>query len=319
MAAATARALFALCAGIALASIPDDAAPRHPADATVAGAGIGSGLLPQKVVRIACVGDSLTEGYHASDPSQSYPSLLQGLLGPGYMVLNYGHSGATLTGEQPDYPSKMPYSSTVEYQASLQSQANIVIIMIGSNDATGVVWPRFERAFVPIYGDLIRAYKNLASRPLVFVMVPPPLYLENAYGMLQSVINVKFQPLVRRIAQENRLPPAISIFDAFKAGCPDLQQNSCQYISGSTPSRDLAHDDGCHPNDDGYLLIARTVHAAIAPLARLEAGIASTVPRSFPGADTAVDSPMWAKRRLATSAAAAGAGARPEKAGAMFV
>ena len=46
---------------------------------------------------VACVGDSLTaEGSHGRPPPHmAYSDQLQGLLGPGYKVENFGHGGGT--------------------------------------------------------------------------------------------------------------------------------------------------------------------------------------------------------------------------------
>ena len=59
---------------------------------------------PLAVTRVACLGDSLTrgDGAHERRPPRekrfqqrgNYPALLQDLLGPGYVVRNFGHGGA---------------------------------------------------------------------------------------------------------------------------------------------------------------------------------------------------------------------------------
>jgi len=240
-----------------------------------------------KTIRVACVGDSLTEGFHASDPGHSYPALLQGLLGSQYKVMNFGHSGATLTGPQAGYANKAPYWMTGAYQRSLASEADIVIIMLGSNDATGRVWPRHGRQFAPLYVELVRAYLGMRSRPRVFLAVPPPLYRPHAYGgMLQSVINADLPRLIPQIAAELGLQ-TISVFEAFRQRCPNLHQNDCPYMSSTSVLR--SHDDGCHPNDVGYFLIARNVQTAIAPHA---------LAASPPMAMTPGDSYAFYKRRL---------------------
>ena len=45
---------------------------------------------------VTCVGDSITFGDGTSGAGNTYPAVLQGLLGAGYSVENDGHSGATL-------------------------------------------------------------------------------------------------------------------------------------------------------------------------------------------------------------------------------
>mmetsp|Transcript_115613 Transcript_115613/g.230458 ORF Transcript_115613/g.230458 Transcript_115613/m.230458 type:complete len:293 (+) Transcript_115613:24-902(+) len=244
--------------------------------------------LGAKIIRVACVGDSLTEGFHASDPGHSYPALLQGLLGSQYNVMNFGHSGATLTGPQAGYANKAPYWMTAAYQRSLTSEADIVVLMLGSNDATGRVWPRHRRQFAPLYVELVRAYLGMRSRPRVFLAVPPPLYRPHAYGgMLQSVINADLPRLIPQIAAKLGLP-TISVFEAFRERCPNLHQNNCAYMSSTTTLR--SHDDGCHPNDVGYFLIARKVQTAIAP---------DSLAASPPVAITPGDNTFYKRRLLA--------------------
>merc|ERR1719323_1495840 len=150
--------------------------------------------------------------------------------------------------------------------------------MIGSNDASRIVWDLFEPRFASDYMSFIQTYQAMESSPMVFVMEPPPLYRQHAYGMEQSVINDAIPRIVREVARRGRLPPPISIFDTFRQYCPDLQTDSCPYISGATPSGGRRHDDGCHPNDSGYLLIARKVQSTITPLAQLLVGLEEVVP-----------------------------------------
>lgn len=55
-------------------------------------------------IKIACAGDSITEGAGLSNPStQSYPARLQKLLGTNYNVRNFGGSGRTLL-KKGDFP-----------------------------------------------------------------------------------------------------------------------------------------------------------------------------------------------------------------------
>ena len=51
-----------------------------------------------KKIRVACIGDSITygAGVLSTRDIDSYPAILQKLLGDSYQVLNYGLSGRTL-------------------------------------------------------------------------------------------------------------------------------------------------------------------------------------------------------------------------------
>lgn len=67
----------------------------------------------QAEVKVACVGDSITEGLNLGD--RSYPSRLGSLLGDSYTVHNYGAAGYAVLSK-----SDMPYRTTADIkQASL--------------------------------------------------------------------------------------------------------------------------------------------------------------------------------------------------------
>ena len=83
------------------------------------------------VIRITCVGDSITDGIGASNGENAYPSQLQKLLGDSYLVLNKGVSGTTVTRSD-----ERAYTKTSKYQESLESNPDIVIILLGTNDIT---------------------------------------------------------------------------------------------------------------------------------------------------------------------------------------
>jgi lysophospholipase L1-like esterase len=53
-------------------------------------------------VRVACIGDSITEGA-GTENGKSYPAQLQNLLGPSWQIGNFGLSGRTLL-KKGDFP-----------------------------------------------------------------------------------------------------------------------------------------------------------------------------------------------------------------------
>src|SRR5215212_6867855 len=81
-------------------------------------------------VKVACVGDSITEGTGLASPAtESYPARLQKLLGTNYNVRNFGVSGRTLL-KQGDFP----YWKEAAFTNSRNFGPNIVIIQLGTND-----------------------------------------------------------------------------------------------------------------------------------------------------------------------------------------
>jgi len=90
------------------------------------------------VIRVACVGDSITHGDGVTR-NQTYPQVLQGLLGAGYDVHNLGASGMTMskTGMSDGGPGS--YWDTAQYQTLINGQWDIVVVMLGTNDSKAAI------------------------------------------------------------------------------------------------------------------------------------------------------------------------------------
>lgn len=74
-------------------------------------------------IRVACVGDSITGG-------TDYPADLWMLLGANYTVGIFGVGGSTVA-----LDSGKPYMNESAFQDAKKFQPDIVIIMLGTNDA----------------------------------------------------------------------------------------------------------------------------------------------------------------------------------------
>jgi acyl-CoA thioesterase I len=86
--------------------------------------------LPTKIV---AVGDSITEGACSSDEgTHSWPAQLHNILNDEdkYTVKNLGVSGRTMM-KNGDFP----YWNEQAYQDALNSEADILILMLGTNDS----------------------------------------------------------------------------------------------------------------------------------------------------------------------------------------
>ena len=117
----------------------------------------------QRPIRIACFGDSITEGIGACPmETMCYPPQLQRLLGDGFTVLNFGSSGMTLQREG-DYP----YCKDRRYEACFRSDPDLVIVMIGTNDSKkqNADADRYEREL----GEAVERFLSLPSSPDVIL------------------------------------------------------------------------------------------------------------------------------------------------------
>ena len=150
---------------------------------------------------IACVGDSLTEGAQNDKRVLSYPAILQEKLTmPPYKVFNFG-KGSTTAQVISRSGSAMPYTQTVQFKQSMAAHVDVVVIMLGTNDARKVFWN--ETRFKSDYTDLIERYQALPSKPIVFVCTPPPVYCtqKNCWFDVQvDVVNEVLPRLVPEIA-----------------------------------------------------------------------------------------------------------------------
>ena len=89
-----------------------------------------------EVVRVACVGDSITYGAGVANRGKNnYPKVLGGLLGAGYESRNFGVSGATLLKK-----GDLPYWRTGAFKAATEFKPHIVIIKLGTNDSKPQNW-----------------------------------------------------------------------------------------------------------------------------------------------------------------------------------
>ena len=190
-----------------------------------------------ELVRVACVGDSLTNGYRLDDPKiQSYPSQLATMLGDGWSVQNYGLTNTTLLQKGDD-----PYSQTTSSVESQASAPQIVVILLGSNDSKPYNW-QYKDNFVADYTALITSYRALESNPQIWIAYPPPAFPGFA-GISNSVIRDEMIPLIASVAQAT----GVGVIDLYSV----------------LSSREDLFPDTVHPNAEGARIIAETVYSAI--------------------------------------------------------
>ena len=124
----------------------------------------------QTPVRVACVGNSITYGAGIENRERdAYPAQLQRMLGEGYVVGNFGKSGATLLNK-----GHRPYIEQKEFQRALTFAGDVVVIHLGINDTDPRDWPNYRDYFVRDYLALIDSFRvaNPKARILVARMTP---------------------------------------------------------------------------------------------------------------------------------------------------
>ena len=132
-------------------------------------------VLPPKqegVTRIIAVGDSITWGSCSTDiKTKAWPVQLMNMLHDTtkYEVINFGLGGRTMMKK-----GDMPYWNEPEYQKTLSSDADIIFLMLGTNDSKNYQWD--EEAFLADYHEMAKNFMDIKSKPSLYLLVPPPLH-----------------------------------------------------------------------------------------------------------------------------------------------
>lgn len=175
-----------------------------------------TGSFAQKV-KIACVGNSVTYGYSLADPAtESYPAVLQKMLGDGYQVGNFGHSGATLLKR-----GHNPYFKTPEFKKAISMQADIVVIHLGLNDTDPRDFPNYRDAFIADYNWLIDTFRRASPGARIYICKMTPIF--TGHPRFLSSTQAWYKAVQNKIGQVARINHCglIDLYTAFH-NRPDL-------------------------------------------------------------------------------------------------
>lgn len=189
-------------------------------------------------IKIACVGNSTTYGYGIPGwPVKNYPYVLSGLLGEEYHVANFGLSSHCV-----QTSADKPYRGTDVYAQSISYEADIVILMMGANDAKPENWQGID-AFTLEYQSLVEAYLHSGNAPMIWLCTPVfPHPLADgtvSFGIRQDAME-EITAMIRSLAAE--------------AGYPLLDMYAL-----TAEHREWFLDDGVHPNAAGAAAMAQYI------------------------------------------------------------
>ena len=188
--------------------------------------------------KVACVGDSITYGFAIPNWFfHHYPYILQILMGKEYAVRNFGLSGSTAM-----CSAKMSYRARPPYLKSLRFAPDLVVIMLGTNDANAQNW-KGKDTFYSEYRELLSSYQTTEGHPAIYIMTPPPLFSEED----GSLMNMNLKD-VRECVFQLAADMSLSVIDLFKE-----TQNHLDWFQA----------DGLHPNAKGAMEIAHIVYQHI--------------------------------------------------------
>jgi lysophospholipase L1-like esterase len=185
-------------------------------------------------IRVACVGDSITQG--SGTKGNPYPKQLQELLGDSWNVGNFGVSGRTLL-RKGDHP----YWNEKAYQNALAFKPDVVIIKLGTNDTKPQNFAH-EKEFAADLRDLAKSFLDLESKPRVFLCRPVPVVGQGNFRITEENLQ-KLMPHIEAVAKELKL----GIIDMHAA-----LKDKPQLIP-----------DRVHPNAEGALEMAKTAFTAL--------------------------------------------------------
>ena len=184
-----------------------------------------------EAIKVACVGDSLTQ-------STVYPLELWIKLGfETYNVQNFGVGSTTVSVD-----SETPLIVTPTFQEALDFQPDIVILMMGTNDAQPSLH-QFNTTFVSDYMQMVDAFQSLESNPKIWIVLPPPIFGTKGGTISPEYYAQTIIPLIKEVANQAHLP-TVDVYSALSDA------------SNHFP-------DGLHPDVEGGKLIAAEIYASI--------------------------------------------------------
>ena len=191
--------------------------------------------------KIACVGNSITEGYGLdwNAGQRPWPEQMANMLGNSYKVINCGRSGTTMlkSATWAEGGSRSYWGSNDHgYGQAKRENPDIVIIALGTNDAS-VKYNVNE--FKTDYIDMINEFKAINGNVKLYLCLPPTIYNGWNNNLIKDLI-----PAIRQIA--------------YFTGATVIDLNSVT----ANHRNDLYNDD-LHPNVNGAKLLAQTIYNVI--------------------------------------------------------
>lgn len=194
----------------------------------------------RKVVRVACVGNSITYGTGiANREHDAYPAQLQRMLGKDYVVGNFGKPGATLLRH-----GHRPYFQQTEFRDAMQFKGDIAVIHLGINDTDPRNWCNFRDEFVGDYVALMDSLRQANPKVrIILSRLTPIRYDHPRFDSGTELWRREISETIDRIAASQ----GVELIDFYQPliAHPD-------WLS-----------DGIHPDSRGAKTLAETVYKGI--------------------------------------------------------
>lgn len=197
----------------------------------------------QAITKVACVGNSITEGYGIWD-KKKYPEHLQDMLGSDYKVENFGHSSQMFRKN-----SNESYWKSAKFTAAYNMAPDIVVIELGTNDSKYYFngpenyYGKTDRAeMLRDYEALIDTFAHQPQAPKIYATLQPYANKYDWFITDTAIVN-QINPIIKEAA-ENKGATLIDLHAEF---------NKPEWLL----------EDNVHPNETGAKELAKIIAKAI--------------------------------------------------------
>jgi lysophospholipase L1-like esterase len=199
----------------------------------------------QEIRTIACIGDSITEGYLSTDWNiDSYPAVLQRLLWKDSFVINLGNSGRTMRSDLAgQYQATSQYSAAIRYPKYF----DYVLIMLGTNDSDqDAIWSAADDEQFLSDGQAMVEKIGKKNSDIQFFILNCPAYYGTGNSGSKHVRELQ-EKLVTRLNDQTE----------YKVSFYDMHQFTSENLGASH------YPDALHPDNEGYAMMAEGISELI--------------------------------------------------------
>ncbi len=199
------------------------------------------------VIKVACVGDSITQGINSTKPTMTYPAYIQQMLGMDYYVLNAGMSGYSIV-----KTDEYAYWKTTQYKDAKEFEPDVVLFALGTNDCNpGQPYKNWddpannrEELFIESTKELLDSFLDINPDCQIYICLPCTLH---------KVVNDQWNaPVWAKEVEEHAHPVLKQIAEDYGFDTVDLMPWSKEHPE--------VFPDGLHPKDESYKDYAQFIY-----------------------------------------------------------